>query len=172
MSTINPAEKNFRIEKSEQVSVTGSSETRGEKVIRFKARASLTLIWIAASVICLFFAFFSFYPALSPANITNNSFLKSFQKDLLSGTSDLQSSNNKPAASGTYDAFVFVNMDKHFFLTHFPSGAAEDASIDGNDEKKNTGPNEERTGTRVIRKIKTIYKLKASVDFDVKPVPQ
>jgi hypothetical protein len=95
-----------------------------------------------------------------PSYISNTLFLDKLQLD------------NVGLGADTNEAFVFVNMDKHFFLTHFPAGTGEKV------EPAEQNPIEPahvdvKDQIRVIRKIKTINKIKASTtDFDIKPVPQ
>ena len=148
--------------------------SKAEKTIRLKARFSLIVIWISASVVCLFFVLFSFTTTPLPSYITNTLLLNKLPKSLLPvGTAGQQQINDAGEVAGENDAFVFVNFDKHFFLTHFPSGVREGdkgGELNGNDLTTPAG-----SGSRVsiIRKARPVQKNKSNtVDFDVKPVPQ
>lgn len=160
--------------RSDETTEASNLVSKAEKTIRLKARFSLVVIWISASVVCLFFVLFSFTTTPLPSYITNTFFLNKLPKSLLpAGTAGRQQINDDGTVAGENDAFVFVNVDKHFFLTHFPSGVLEDdkgGALNGNDLTTPAG-----SGSRVsiIRKAGTVHKNKSNtVDFDVKPVPQ
>lgn len=138
-----------------------------EKKIRLKAMLSLSIIWACAALVCIFFAIFALKPQEN--YMAKSSLLLKIQKELLTGN-DAQTIATR---SNNNDAFVFVHLNKKFFLTRFPSGNHDEPNraTDNADETKAGMINTKET-ERVIRKIKTPTNPKTYVDFTIKPVPK
>ena len=138
-----------------------------EKKLRLKARLSLSVIWGCAVLVCILFITFTL---LQPEGsyMVKSSLLLKIQTDLLADN-DAQAI---AARSNNNDVFVFVHLNKKFFLTRFPSGNEDEPErIIGKDGTK-TGMINTRETERVIRKIKTPNNPKKYVDFTIKPVPK
>lgn len=145
-----------------------------EKSMQLKARLSLLIVWTSAFLICLLLVLYTFIPQPMQSFFLNNSLWIKMQKDLLrNGSFQLNGNNNDDLFSNDNNAFVFVNINKQFFLTRFPSGRQEEQVIaTGSNGAAKAGLfNVKETG-RVIRKIKTVNKNPSYIDFSIKPVPQ
>lgn len=145
--------------------VSPGSNALEEQRVKYRAGASLIIVWAVAAAVCIFFYFSFSTGAFSQAGINKNLLLFQQQQDML------HSANAARQQTGETGAFVFVNINKKFILTHFPSGTlAEETVANGNEPVKNTAAS--KPAPTVIRKIKTSNKKNSNSDFSIKPVPQ
>lgn len=136
-----------------------------EKMVIQRAGLSLIIVWAVAAAVYLFFYLSSSNAAFSQAGINKNLLLFQQQQDLL------HSPKNAIQQAGETGAFVFVNINKKFILTHFPSAGLIDETVtNGNEPAKNIAAG--KPTPTVIRKIKTSNKKNSNSDFSIKPVPQ
>lgn len=133
--------------------------------VSLRARVSLVIVWSVAFLSGAFFYFSYSNAVFSQADINMHLLVFQQQQNML------HSDDGARQQPGETEAFVFVNINKKFILTHFPSGSQYDeAGTNGNGNAKNLVA--EKQIPTVIRKIKTSNKKNSNSDFSIKPVPQ
>lgn len=145
--------------------VSPGSNALDEKRVKHRAGVSLIIVWAVAAAVYIFFYFSFSTGAFSQAGINKNLLLFQQQQDML------HSANAARQQTGETGAFVFVNINKKFILTHFPSASLMDETVANSIETAKNAAAGKPTPT-VIRKIKTSNKRNSNSDFSIKPVPQ
>jgi hypothetical protein len=142
-----------------------------ERRMDIKARTCLIIVWVSAISVCLFFILFSFIPQPMQSFMAKNSLLSKLQKNFLPDNSFQLNGNSSNLWPDNNNAFVFVNINKKFFLTRFPSGRsfAQTPSVNNKAAAINLPHLKE---SMVIRKVKASTKNLPDKDFSIKPVPQ
>lgn len=160
---------NFSENLSSQNFFPDSGILRSERVIKLKARFSIIIIWIAASTIGLLLFLFTLFMGPSPSTSKADSLL---DKALNDGLNDKEQAGNSAVASSAEnnDAFVFVNINKKFFLTRYPS-SMDDAEKVTNNNKQPQASFETKPIIRIRRKNNN-NTSNSSTDFSIKPVFQ
>jgi hypothetical protein len=134
-------------------------QLKASRVIRYKTRLALSIIWLCAIIVCILLV------AFSSAN--TNGIAANF--NIADAAKHLHTSTTVNAR----DAFVFVNIDKKFILTRFPAAALPVPALQKT--TANTAAIKETVQKpiriTVISKVKN-KPVKNTGEFSIGPVPQ
>jgi hypothetical protein len=142
---------------------------KSERVIKLKARFSIIIIWVSASAIGLLLFLFTLFIEPSPSTSKADFLLDKALNDW-SSSKDQHGTNTVGNENENNDAFVFVNINKQFFLTRYPS-TMDDAEKVTHNNKHPQASFETKPIIRIRRK-NTNNKANSASDFSIKPVFQ
>jgi hypothetical protein len=147
-----------------------SDISKSERVIKLKARFSIIIIWVSASAIGLLFFLFTLFMQPSASISSADYLLDKALNDWGSAGKDQAGSPAGATSAENNDAFVFVNINKQFFLTRYPS-TMDDAEKGINNNKHSQPSFETKPIIRIRRKHNNNPSNSAN-DFSIKPVFQ
>jgi hypothetical protein len=136
---------------------------------------SLIIIWVSGAIafLLLSFSFFSRPGSEEKPNQKNN--LNSAKSITQPGpvAADSNAANENPPIAASNEAYVFVNINRKYFLTKFVAYVPDQVLTDEDraDSSKNYLSNNIR-GSVVERKLKYPPRKQKAVDFEIKKVPE
>lgn len=131
-----------------------------------KVRFSLLFIWLIAAAVCGLVFTLNRVSENSDSVLSYLFITNSGDERLFQNKSNLQTQNANPT-----NAFVFVNINRKYVITSYPSNKQTEANFTSkNDSQKNRPGITGSSTTKVIRKRNPT--LKKQVDFSIKPHQQ
>lgn len=135
--------------------------------VKKKANRSLIFVWLITAIICCLL-----FTLNRSADIDNISSFNNLNENpdhdgLFNKKADSRKINANPS-----EAFVFVNINKKYIITRYPSNQVPETNLTTKDFTQKTEPfNNSAKVTRVIRRLNPVAK-KPTEDFSIKSTPQ